>query len=346
MLRDMAWEGALNTSFSILGPQPDGEAFPDCRFRAVRPNRLLSVVAGRRHAYRHAVLAALWQDKPDIVQVHNRPALAFWLARALAPVPVILSLHNHAEMMPGGRSALERRNLARDLGAVVAISDHVRERFLDGLPPEFSQKVVTIHRGLRAASLPKILPPGRRRREILYVGRLNAEKGADMFVHAAGLALPSLPGWSARMIGGSWFGTGTPDTPFVAGLRAQANKVGIELTGFLPNDETLATMAQAAIVVLPSRWAEPFARVAMEALACGAALIASPRGGIREAAGDAALYADPDDPVALAEAIRHLASNDALRVSMHQRALAQAGRFSMAATSTAYAGLRERLLSR
>jgi glycosyltransferase involved in cell wall biosynthesis len=346
MLRDMAIEGAPQTALSILGPPPAGTPFPDARFRTVTPNPLLSAIAGRRAAYRRAVLAALRQEAPDIVQVHNRPALALSLARALAPRPVILSLHNHADTMRGGRRAEERRALAEQLGAVVCISEHVRERFLDGVPPELAGKVVTIHRGLRLGALPPPRPAAARRQEILFVGRLNAEKGADMFVRAAALALPSLPGWSARMIGGAWFGAGAPDTPFVAALRGAAAQAGVALAGFLPNDEALAAMAEAAVVVLPSRWAEPFARVALEALACGAALVASPRGGIPEAAGDAALYANPDRPEALAEAIRRVAGDDALRAEMQRRALAQAACFPMTATASAYAALRERLLSR
>ena len=343
MLRDMAQEERAGTAFSILGPEPRGAPFPGAGFRAVLPNPLLAAVAGRRHAYGRAVLAALRRDAPDLVQVHNRPALM--LARALAPVLVILSLHNHADGMRGGRRAAERRALAEALGAVVCISDHVRERFLEGLPPHLAGRVVTIHRGLCLGALPPPLPAAARRREFLYVGRLNAEKGADMFVRAAALALPSLPGWSARMIGGSWFGAGAPDTPFVAALRAEAAAAGVELTGFLPNDAALAAMAAASVVVLPSRWAEPFARVALEALACGAALVASPRGGIPEAAGDAALCADPDDPEALAGAMRRVAADDALREALRQHGVAQAARFPMAATAAAYAELRRRLLN-
>ena len=80
-------------------------------------------------------------------------------------------------------------------------------------------------------------------------------------------------------------------------------------------------MARAAIVVVPSRWQEPFGLVALEALASGAALICADRGGLREVAGDAAVYVDPDDPAALAAAIRALAADAARRA-----ALGQAGR--------------------
>ena len=61
-------------------------------------------------------------------------------------------------------------------------------------------------------------------------------------------------------------------------------------------------MARAAIVVVPSRWPEPFGLTALEAMACGAALLCSPRGGLPEAAGDAAQTIDPDDPAAMAAA--------------------------------------------
>jgi glycosyltransferase involved in cell wall biosynthesis len=345
MLRNLAAECAAGDSFTIFGPEPRGAPFPGCGFRAVVPSALLAAIGGRRPAYRRAAIAALRRDAPDIVQVHNRPALALSVARGLAPVPVILSLHNYADTMRGGRRGPERQALAETLGAVVCISDHVRERFLDGVPQHLAHKVVTIHRGLRLGTLPPPLPAAARRREFLFVGRLNAEKGADMFVRAAALALPSLPGWSARMIGGSWFGAGAPETPFVTALRGEAAAAGVELSGFLPNDAALAAMAEAAVVVLPSRWAEPFARVALEALACGAVLIASDRGGIPEAAGGAALYADPDDPAALAEAMRRVAADDALRAAMRRDALAQAARFPAARTAAAYAALRARLLS-
>ncbi len=49
--------------------------------------------------------------------------------------------------------------------------------------------------------------------------------------------------------------------------------------------------------------------VVLEALACGAAVIASPNGGLREAGGDAAIYLDPLDELAFARALADLAND-------------------------------------
>lgn len=347
MVRDLAREGAPDGAMTVLGLDPGEPPFSGCDFRALHRGRLASLLRGRRNAYAAAVRTALDEIAPDLVQVHNRPALALDLARACAcaPVPVILALHNHADTMPGARSAAERCRVAAILSAVICISEHVRERFLQGVPAELASKVVTIRRGLAPSALPPPSPFAARRREILYVGRLNAEKGADAFVAACARVLPALPGWTARMIGAAWYGRDARQTPFVRTLRAAAEAAGISLVGFRPNDEALAAMAQAAIVVLPSRWAEPFSRVALEALACGGALVASPRGGTREAAGDAALYADPDDADTLAAAILRVAADDELRAALHEAGLRRAAEFTIASTARDYSALRRRVLA-
>ncbi len=122
-----------------------------------------------------------------------------------------------------------------------------------------------------------------------------------------------LPGWRAEIIGADRSRADSPDTRFVRGVRDAARVAGVTLHGYRDHPEVLAALAGAAIVVVPSRWQEPFGLTALEAMASGAALICSPRGGLPEVAGDAALYADPDDPAALADAILALACDGAQR---------------------------------
>jgi UDP-glucose:(glucosyl)LPS alpha-1,2-glucosyltransferase len=53
-------------------------------------------------------------------------------------------------------------------------------------------------------------------------------------------------------------------------------------------------------------WSEPFGMVVIEAMACGAVVVTSSRGGLPEAGGDAAVYVDPYDTASFATALRDL----------------------------------------
>ena len=95
---------------------------------------------------------------------------------------------------------------------------------------------------------------------------------------------------------------------------------------------------------MPSRWHEPFGLVALEAMACGAALICSRRGGLPEVAGDAALYVDPDNPATIAAAIRDLANDEPRRVALSEAARTRAAQFDLAVAAPRWAALRRELI--
>jgi len=192
------------------------------------------------------------------------------------------------------------------------------------------------------AALPPRLPAAVREKTVLFVGRVVADKGADAFVRAWGVVGPSLSGWRASIIGADRFTADSPDTPFTRALRPEAVRHGVAMTGYLPHAEVLRTMARASIVVAPSRWQEPFGLTALEALASGAALICSAKGGLPEVAGEAALYADPDHPGALEAAIRLLANDTARRAALAEAGLARAQGFDARVIRARLAALRGR----
>lgn len=322
VVRDLAAHPPAGWVTTVLGCKPDGPPFSDCRFFALAASRLLRLF-GRNRAHARAAVRWLRNEPHDIIEAHNRAPLALHLARALAPRPVILVLHNAAAASGGLRRPAERVALLRHVRAVVCVSDFLRQGFLEGVPEELAHQVHALPNPHNPAAFPA--PASPRAPLILFVGRLNAEKGADSFVRSCALALPRLPGWRAAVVGDAWFGN-RADTPFVTRLRAEAGAAGVEMLGYQDHATTLALMSEAAIVVMPNRWEEPFGRVAQEALAAGAALIASRRGGLPEAAGEAALYVDPDSPEAIAVAIQHLAEHPAERVNR-----AEAGRAHLAA---------------
>ena len=324
----------------VLGPAPSSPPFPGVAFQPVRP-----AFRPLRRAARYAVgvQRAARGLSPALIEVHTRPAIARFLAGRGA-APVVLCLHNDPQDMRASRTAAAREGLLAALGGVIVASEFLRRRFLDGLAPEAAARVWVVPNCLDLAHLPPPLPPGGRAQEILYVGRVVADKGVDGFVAACASALPRLPGWRASLIGADRFGAASLETPFLRAIRERAAAAGIEMQGYRTHDQVLAAMARAAIVAVPSRWAEPFGLTAIEAMASGAALMTTRRGALPDLAGAAAVYIDPDDPAGMAEAITALAGDPERRAALAEAGLRRVRDFECDAALTRLDRLRREII--
>jgi UDP-glucose:(glucosyl)LPS alpha-1,2-glucosyltransferase len=290
----------------IGGPQA-GPVFALPPFRAVAPTWLDWGNVNIRHAA--AIARALRPLRPALIEVHNRPETALSLARRLPQAKISLFLHNDPQTMRAASRPAQRNTLLRRLARIVTVSDFLRGRLIEGVAPPDGRMPAVLPNCIDLATLPP--PANDREKLILFVGRVVPEKAPDVFVAACAAALPRLPGWRAAIIGADRFRQDSPDTGFVRSVRAAAAAAGVELLGYQDHPDTMAAMARAAILVMPSRWQEPFGLTALEAMASGVALVSSPRGGLPEVGGDAALYADPDDTPAVAAAILALATDPA-----------------------------------
>lgn len=92
------------------------------------------------------------------------------------------------------------------------------------------------------------------------------------------------------------------------------------LTGAIERGDLLALYTGAAALVYPSL-NEGFGLPILEAMACGAPVVAARAGALPEVGGDACLYADPHDAPALAAAVESIARDPATA-----RRLSEAGR--------------------
>jgi glycosyltransferase involved in cell wall biosynthesis len=135
------------------------------------------------------------------------------------------------------------------------------------------------------------LPSGRL---LVSVARLTPVKGVDVAVKA----LHQLPDAHLIVIG---------DGPERAALDAAAPKGRVTFTGQLPHEDVLRYLRAADIYVLSSR-TEGLSHTLLEALAVGTPSVASRVGGNPEVVTDGVdgLLVPPDDPAALADAIRRL----------------------------------------
>ncbi len=316
----------------VVLAQAGGAVFADRAVLPVRAWPFPRLYARARYPW--AVLWGVRRLRPALVEVHNRPALALFLARRLR-VPVTLFLHNDPQGMRRAATVAERGRLLARLAGVAVVSEFLRARLCEGVPPG-GAPVVVVPNGIDPAGLPAALPAAAREPLILFVGRPIVEKGVDTFLRAMALALPDLPGWRAVLLGSR------DHTP--GGEVPVAD--GVQVLGYRPHPEVLEWMGRAAMVVVPSRWAEPFGLTALEAMAMGAALLCSDRGGLPEVVGDAAVVIDPEDAPGLARAVVALAGDPARRGELAARGRARAGRFGVAAAAEALEGLRRSALVR
>jgi glycosyltransferase involved in cell wall biosynthesis len=140
---------------------------------------------------------------------------------------------------------------------------------------------------------------------ILFLGALNRNKGPDVFLRAAILLAPELPGWTFVLVGPET----SEDRPFRATLRELASHPllahRLESLGRLEPSSVVEQIRRARVVACPS-WIETFSRTTIEALALGRPVIVTETTGAAhwvKSTGSGSVV-PPNDPVALARAIR------------------------------------------
>jgi glycogen synthase len=105
--------------------------------------------------------------------------------------------------------------------------------------------------------------------------------------------------------------------------------------GKLSSAEMADWYSCAAIYALPARY-EPFGLTALEAALSGCALVLGDIPSLREVWGDSAIYVDPDDAVALENALTALIEDADLRRKYAARAMARARSYSIERTGNEY----------
>jgi starch synthase len=292
----------------------------------------------------------------DIVHSHTWYAnFGGYLAQVIYAVPHVMTSHSleplrpwkQEQLGPGYRlSCWAERLAAHHADALIGVSRAMAADILHVYPEVQPARVKVVYNGIDPdeyfpdASSEALqrhgVDPGRP--YVLFVGRVTRQKGitylleaARKFDASAGLVLCA----------------GAPDTPEIGReVRSLVEQLARERSGvtwieqMLPRRELVQFMSHAAVFVCPSIY-EPFGLINVEAMACGAPVVASAVGGIPEVvvdgvtgylvplepSGDA--FGTPADPAAfaanIAEHVNRLLMDPALARSMgaagRQRAL-------------------------
>nr|WP_305889022.1 glycosyltransferase family 4 protein [Parvularcula maris] len=245
----------------------------------------------------------------------------FWPSLGSFPCPVVVSFHNNPwrpdrerpGLRDGTKLALARGPLRSGRIATIAVSE-VGARQVAVLSRGGQTPLVSVTQAKDGAATPQTR--GRRSGDLLFVGRIERNKGVFDLLHAALLLKPDIPSLRLRFLGAG---------AALEELKEQVAKADakdwISVEGWREGSAVGEAMASAACLVCPTRsgFLEGLPRVIHEAHLAGCPVIASSVAPSR--ATKSTLVFPADDREALTGAIRRFLSDAALRSELEQGAL-------------------------
>jgi glycosyltransferase involved in cell wall biosynthesis len=270
-----------------------------------------------------------------------------YTAPPFAPCPVVATVHDLSfEHLPETfkrRSRMQLRltvrRTARQAAHVIAPSEHTRRDLLHtyGLDPaRVSVVPLAASPRFRPVEDKGELEEVRRRygiagEYVLAVGSIQPRKNLTRLVRAysdlrrvrgrSNLPQLVLAGKRAWLYGET-----------LRAIEAEGVSDSIVLTGYVRESDLPALYSGALCFVYPSFF-EGFGLPPLEAMSCGAAVVAGDRTSLPEVVGDAGLLIDPFDARALAHALGRLIDDPDLRAELRRRGLSRARLFDWRETA-------------
>ena len=259
------------------------------------------------------VVRAVRSVRPDIVHTHLVHADVYGaIAAARAHAQLVSTKHNDDPFRSGKGRYLERL-LTRRASRVLCITEALARfnRDVVGLPGE---KLRVVHYGLDSPpdpwgprGGPDLVPETP---VLVAVCRLVQQKGLDVAVDALAVVRERHPAVRLVVLG---------EGPLRDELTALAARRGVDDAVSFPGrvGDVAWWLRRASVVVHPARW-EGFGLALLEAMLCERPVVATMVSSIPEivAEGETGLLVPPDDPNALAEAVRALLDDPARAAAM------------------------------
>ena len=229
------------------------------------------------------------------------------LAAALARRPHAVHRHVYPHFSPVPPIRLLQHFLYRHVerrARTAAVARHVADSMVEvGIPRE---RIEVIPNGVDVPEEPMPIRSGDEPVRFGLLGRLDPQKGGDLFVQAA-----------SEIDDGAEFLLGAPGPNDDYGHELLAAAREANVGAVIPAGRDFLRTVD--VVVLPSRY-EGHPLTLLEAMALGKPVIAAMVPGVREVLEpDAALLVPPEDAHALADAMRRLAADRELRAELGAR---------------------------
>lgn len=331
----LAEDGPLRPRLEEVGvtvevlPMPDGSR--DLRKDRVRPGlqTVRPALATLRYAWQ--LSRRLRALGPDLVHANSLKSGVYGcVAGRLAGVPVVWHVRDRiaADYLPEP-AVRGLRLMLRHLPAAVIVNSRATMATVGTADPYVVHSVVP--EVIQVADM-RERPAGDEAFRVGIVGRLAPWKGQDLFLRAFAAAFPD-GDERAVIVGAAMFG----EDDYADGLPELARALGIadrvEFRGF--RDDVPAELARLQILVHASLTAEPFGQVILEGMASGVPVVATAGGGPSEiiTTGVSGLLFTAGDVGALAQLLRTLRADEALRDRLAAGGLDRARDFSPAVAS-------------
>ncbi len=278
------------------------------------PRVLRSLRAELYHGTKNAVP---WvRACPAVVTVHDlavyhHPAtfaapqrwhLKLHTPHALRVARAVITVSEHA-------AADLRRRFPRHRAKVRAVPNGVATRFRP--PPREEVAAFRAAHGLTAA------------RTIGYLGTVQPRKNVELLAAAYARVAAALPGTELVVAGRTR-----------PGYRPAIGGAGVRTLGALAADDVPRFYGAVDVVVSPSLY-EGFGLTLLEAMACGAPVVALARSAVPEVVGDAGVLVEAPTEDALASAILRVLRDGRLAADLRERGMARARQFSWARAAEA-----------
>jgi glycosyltransferase involved in cell wall biosynthesis len=289
-VRDLALYSRHSESILVVCPPVDRP------FEGIEIAAVPKILVGGNLGKALGVARLLRRREVDFVIVENHLPVAAFIALA-SGIPTILHSHAYERAPSNAFRRAVRDYEIKPLAGLVLVSEDCANQFRANFP-DARAPMRAVPNGLDMAKWSWKAPKDK---TILSVGRALDDKGHIEAMAALVRVLPSRPEWRARFI----LSIPGREPGILQALREAArpfgDRIAIDLS--VPYADVGKAWETAAIGMALTKTPEPFGRTALEALASGAALVTSGRGGLAEVCGPDALIVDPIDAEEVARSV-------------------------------------------
>jgi phosphatidylinositol alpha-mannosyltransferase len=251
---------------------------------------------------------ALERERFDVLHLHEPMTPTICVATlVLARTPLVATFHASGELgwMRAGKPLWGF--LAERLDHRIAVSERARGSQARWLPGDYE----VLPNGVL---VPESAPPGEREHRIVFAGRQEPRKGLQVLL-AAWPAIHRRSGLRLTVAGAD------PLAVRLLLTRLRVSDDGIDVVGFLSQEELTETLLRAKALVAPSLGQESFGMVLTRAFACSLPAVASDIPGYQEVLDPAAsVSVPPGRPDVLADAVCALVADEPHRHALGERA--------------------------